>query len=540
MLRYTLITWILVALLLRPAKAQVIPTVVNTYQYMPGWFHYPYDMEVNTTGDVWLLGVAMDTLPPVKGLLAKFSDQGETFAWAHQFDDSGIVGDVDIDAQGNAYIAATTYDTTGTSRSNYLVQKLAADGSLLWSRNWTGTGENNLDRATALCVDSEGNVIVTGACESPAFNGFRWVTVKFGPAGDTLWVADHVPPTDLANVIGGMDITTDAADNIYVTGESADDVNGHFATIKYAPDGTQRWLRREGGGVYSRGNRVEVHNDMVVVAGHYIYGQLDSTDIFVARYDTAGTTVWTALFDAPHPTVTTPLNGRESVADLVIDAMGNILVVGTQFTTSGSSNDYTMVKFNAFGNVVWHDHYGPGTGWSDARSAFVDASGNVVVTGMCEGTTTGYSEIRTVKYAADGTLLWEAPYTPSFWDQCQEGIIRWDGADHFYVGASANGASVAQLLLLGYAMDTSVPDEPFSSTVPLVPNPATGTTTIQHGRVASGTRYALHDASGRTVRSGTLASGWATNVDLTTLVPGLYTIHYRGTEREVRLRLVVE
>ena len=541
MLRNAIFTAILALSLAGAVQAQELPTVVNTYEYAPGRSHYPYDMEVNAMGDVWLMGLALgDTVVPRLGLLVKFSDHGQTLDWAHQYADVGMGGDVDIDPEGNAHIAATVYDSIGDTRSNYLVQKLAADGAVLWSRTWTGSGENSLDRASSLCVDSEGNVIVTGVSESPAYTGFRWVTVKYGPTGDTLWVAEHIPPSNVANVAGGFDIATDAADNIYVTGESTDDVNGHFTTIKYAADGTERWLRREGGGYYSRGLCVRVNGDMVAVAGHYTHGELDSTDMFIARYDTAGNTAWTALYDAPHPTVTTPINGRETVADLALNADGSVIVAGTQFTTNGSSNDYTVVKFDATGEVVWGDHYGPGTGWSDARSLFVDASGSVVVTGMCEGTATGLSEIRTVKYTADGILAWEAPYTPDFMDRCHEGIIRWDGVDHFYVGASSNSTAHTQLLLLGYAIDTAVPDVLHQPSATVYPNPAHGTTTLQHAGGQHWTAYALYDPTGRMVRTGRSSGSTYTNIDLLGLAPGNYTVHLKQEEHVEHLQLMVE
>lgn len=540
MLRNKITITFLASTLLSAVCAQIPPSMVNTYQYLPGWHHYPLDMEVNGTGDVWLLGLATDTLLPPQYLLVKFADHGQTVAWTYNFESGGYSGDVDIDAEGNAYIAATVHDPTGGTSSNYLVTKLASDGTELWSRIWTGNGENDLDRASALCVDSEGNVIITGFSESAAYTGFRWVTVKYGPTGDTLWVAQHVPPTSVANVVGGVDIATDAADNIYVTGESNDEVNGNFTTIKYAADGTQQWLKREGGGTFSRGMCVRVKDDMVAVAGQYTHGSLDSTDMFVARYDTAGNTMWTALYDAPHPTVTTPVNGREAVADLAFDADGNVIVVGTQFATNGPNDDYTVVKFDTNGQVVWGEHYGPGTGWSDARSLFVDGTGSMVVTGMCEATPTGQREIRTIKYASDGTLLWEAPYVPAFWEGCFEGLVRWDGADHFYVGSSSNGPTTTQLLLLGYAIDTSVPNVTDRQTVSVYPNPAHGTATIHHDGRLTGSRYALNDATGRTVRNGRWSGGTNTIVDISGLVAGNYTIQLYLEGFVEHLRLMIE
>jgi hypothetical protein len=521
------------------ATAQVPPGWSNSYQQAPNKNHYLNDMEVNSTGGVWLYGFATDTINWPVGMVVKYSGFGSVQDWAVEFMDIGQLSDIDIDGSNNAYVGTTGYDTVGTTRSNYLTKKIADDGTVLWTATYTGNGPNNLDRASALCVDGQGNVIITGFGEHPDYH-FDWYTVKYDPNGNELWVAHHEPPTEFGGTYGGIDIATDAANNIYVTGESHDTLNGDFATVKYAPDGTELWVRREGGYFYSQGRVVRVIGDRVYVAGQYTYDALDSTDVLVAAYDTAGVPLWSTVFNAPPFFAPPGYNGRETIEDLQVDASGNVYFTGTEFATNGYRDDYMIVKLDPNGAVIWSQHYGAGNGWDDARSMFVDNAGAVYVTGRCESTPYGVSVLNTVKFDPNGDQVWFSPYTAGFYDHHFPGEIRWDGGNTFYVGASKNLPFGGQLLLLSYGITTAVDDQVSASASLLAPNPMTSFAYVDLRGWDDDIICSIWDLTGRCMRTEQFRGGDIQTLHRGNLVSGTYSIRLKGKDRQFVQRMVVE
>ncbi|MBK9275332.1 MAG: T9SS type A sorting domain-containing protein [Flavobacteriales bacterium] len=522
-----------------PSQAQVLPFWSNIYQQAPNKHHYLNDMEVNSEGDIWMYGVATDTIGWRMGMVVKYSGQGFVQDWAVEFLDYGQLTDIDIDDSNYVYVGTTDYDTIGSTGSNYLTKKISPSGMVEWSATYSGIGPNNLDRASALCVDGQGNVMITGFGDRPDYK-FDWFTVKYDGNGNQLWVAQHSPPTDFGGTYGGVDIAIDAADNIYVTGLSHDTINGDFATIKYAPDGTQLWIRREGGSHFSFGRVIRVKDDRVYVGGHFTHNDLDSSDVLVACYDTAGSHLWTTVYNAP-PFFNPPwYNGRETLEDLQIDDLGNVYFTGTEFATNGSRDDYMIVKLDPNGDVVWGQHYGAGTGWDDARSMFVDAQGSVYVTGRSEGAPEGISVVHTVKFDLNGTQLWYSPFSTALFDYHYPGEIRWDGGNFFYVGASRNSTNGGQLILLGYWITTGIPQFDHGSQIAVFPNPASDLVQVDLSDRPGQMQVAIIDASGRTVLSEALVGGGLSVLQVAGLTSGAYCLRVMGDGDVTHGRLVIE
>jgi Beta-propeller repeat len=103
---------------------------------------------------------------------------------------------------------------------------------------------------------------------------------------------------------------------------------------------------------------------------------------------------WVARYDDGRPGST-----NRAVA-IAVDNSGNVLVAGSSTTTTGDF-DYVTIKYAPHGTQLWARRYASGAGSNDqVRALAVDSGGNVLVTGTSD----------TVKYDAEGTLLWAAPY----------------------------------------------------------------------------------------------------------------------------------
>lgn len=91
-----------------------------------------------------------------------------------------------------------------------------------------------------------------------------------------------------------------------------------------------------------------------------------------------------------------------------IDASNNVYVTGYTFT--GTLYDFTTLKYDQLGNLLWTVHYnGPANGDDFASAIALDGSGNVYVTGKSTGTGTGL-DYATVKYNSAGVQQWAVRY----------------------------------------------------------------------------------------------------------------------------------
>src|SRR5262245_8991111 len=103
-----------------------------------------------------------------------------------------------------------------------------------------------------------------------------------------------------------------------------------------------------------------------------------------------------------------PTDGASAMAS---DKFGNIYVTGASSSLfdGNQDTDYATVKYEASGTQQWVAHYkSPGHSYDMARAVFVDAEGNVYVTGN-SGAYPG-CDYATVKYNAAGTEQWVARY----------------------------------------------------------------------------------------------------------------------------------
>ena len=113
------------------------------------------------------------------------------------------------------------------------------------------------------------------------------------------------------------------------------------------------------------------------------------------------------------PALATP--GTDALHAVTVDPSGNIIVAGMEdFTAPGQGRNWIVRKYDAAGTTLWSDLYdSPGGGSNDeANGVAVDGTGNIVAAGVGYTISTGWL-IR--KYDPTGNLQWMRTYTsPGF------------------------------------------------------------------------------------------------------------------------------
>jgi uncharacterized delta-60 repeat protein len=337
-----------------------------------------------------------------------------------------------LDSSGNIYV---TGNSSGFHTDfDYATVKYNAAGVQQWVARYNGPG-NDWDMARALAVDTAGNVYVTGySSGSGIYDGYA--TVKYNSAGVEQWVARYSGPGNFDDRAKAL--TVDGSGNVYVTGASWD--SGFFydyATVKYNSAGVEQWVvRYDGpGNSYDRATALALDRAGNVYVTGASWDSGTSRDYATVKYDSDGVEQWEARYNGPG-------NGTDQAVALAVDGSGNVYVTGESWY-SGFSYDYATVKYNSAGVEQWVARYsGPENDYDEARALAVDGSGNVYVTGSSSGSGT-YADYVTAKYNSAGEAQWVVRYDGPGNSHDRATALVVDGSGNVYVTGQSSGSAFA-------------------------------------------------------------------------------------------------
>jgi len=297
-----------------------------------------YNLAVDAAGNAHVTGYSMGTNGFYDFATLKYDTDG-SLLWERRYESDGPANayayDVAVDSDGNVYVAGNANNMDGSR--DYTLLKYDRDGALLWERQYDGP-DKGTESMYAMTLDEAGNAYITGISK-PESGPYDYATVKYAPNGDFQWAARY----DNGGHDYGLAVAVDADQNVYVTGSSLSGGGQYdIVTLKYAPDGSQTWLRR-----------------------------------------------WTQ----------DPYFGHDWAWVIALDRSGAVYVSGNSWSGLWRSSDYVTLKYDLDGTLAWEQLYnGTGSGEDWARGIFVDETDNVYVTGPSLGVKTGPDYV-TIKYA---------------------------------------------------------------------------------------------------------------------------------------------
>jgi hypothetical protein len=212
------------------------------------WAGYDDDLDVlapTSQGGLCAVGYCSDTNPGGNVLVLKYDSTGNR-QWAAYYDGPQHGADwpsaVAVDRVGNSYIAAVSDNGYGTSL-DYLTIKYDSAGETLWTRRYDGPAHAD-DEANAVATDGSGNVLVTGYAKAIG-SWQQCTTIKYGPAGEILWVAGFERNGEHS---AGEAVAVDGTGCAYVAGGVAPAGQySDYLTVKYSPAGETLWTRSYNG-----------------------------------------------------------------------------------------------------------------------------------------------------------------------------------------------------------------------------------------------------------------------------------------------------
>ncbi|HMS34181.1 MAG TPA: SBBP repeat-containing protein [Ignavibacteria bacterium] len=357
-------------------------------------YHYgiPNDMVIDNMGNVYIVGVGMDSLTNRSSAITiKYNTNGiKQWEAKYYISDTsyGEIRSVKVDNLGNVY-SGGYYGSIGNY--NFILIKYNSSGSQQWVSEFDGLGHKD-DYANDMALDAFGNIYLTGTT-IPGVLYEDYATVKFNNAGIQQWVRTHngsMNRSDLATCI-----SLDDSGNVCVSGVTTEiSTGGDYTTIKYNSSGIQLWIQRYNGPI-SSGDRAEcIATDLsgnVYVSGRS-RGSGTSDDFATVKYNSSGVPQWVKRF-----------NGAESNNDraiaMTLDDSSNVYVTG--YTGSFATfNDIVSLKYSTLGIQLWTQiHNGPLNGFDFPTDIATDNSGGIYITGS-ESNKAGFDyNFVTIKYS---------------------------------------------------------------------------------------------------------------------------------------------
>jgi hypothetical protein len=245
-------------------------------------------------------------------------------------------------------------------------------------------------------------------------------------------------------------LIVDAAGNVYVTGgayggasTTAGGTEDDVVTIKYNSRGAVQWVARYNGPISrdDAGTAIGVDAAGNVYVGGYSGGsfggqneQTVNEDFVTIKYNRDGVQQWVARYDGPD-------KGPDAVRALAVDAAGNVHLTGR--SRGNGLSDYATLKYDANGNLLWAARYGgpAGNDYQDLpKDLALDGAGNVIVTGRSDSFTTG-TDFATVKYDANGVQRWVQRYNNGGNRDDFATAVGVDAQGNVYVAGGSNSGS---------------------------------------------------------------------------------------------------
>ena len=309
------------------------------------------------------------------------------------------------------YLSRSIADPFQGTTSFFEVSKINSAGTLLWNREYTGTGLDSGDNPRTMCIDNQNNIYVLEG-KRGLYTNTDFGVIKYSPNGDFLWDYFYTSQGGFDSYDDPHTITVDNAGNCYVTGSSilyGSVYRDSILTIKLNSSGALQWKR-----TYARKSYTYLTTGECLYADNqsniYVGGTVnDSANGFLnavlLKYSPTGDLLWTTGYNG------TPGN-MDVYYDIKPSPDGNLVLCGAADAWyNADTSSMLLQKITTGGNILWTQVLNTrNPGGEDGCKLLIDNSNNIFVLGRSnyEYYNQNYtSAVFLLKYNSAGNLLWD-------------------------------------------------------------------------------------------------------------------------------------
>jgi cysteine-rich repeat protein len=429
----------------------------------------PFAVALDAAGDALVAGRAATPDNGDDGLLVRLSAADGRELWRWQVDGTAHAADqlraVAVDWESGA-VAVAGRVAEVASGGDFLITRLSADGTVLWSRALDG-GAGRGDEGFAVLVTTDGDVIAAGrmvdAAGSARFSVLRLSRLD----GGVLWRQDLAGSAE-----GGASVARrlafDAAGDVIAAGRIRNAATGDDMLVVAldAGTGTPLWRTEIGGDATGAGGGGAGDEDgdddlagtddalaldvgpagEIAVAGH-LANAATGVDFTVVALAPTGGERWRVALDG------TAEGARDDDRAFAVaaDAAGDVIAAG-RLVDDATGPDFVALKLDGTsGAVVWRHALDGADGGSDdlARALALDGAGDVVAVGRLGGRGTRRDLALAALFGVDGAPRWRVAVDGAESRNDDGFVVAVDAAgDVVAAGRTRNGGGAAGLIVV--------------------------------------------------------------------------------------------
>jgi len=418
------------------ANSQVTQQWTGYYNGPTNGSDQVHDMVIDSDDNVYVTGKSSASNTGNDFATVKYNSAGIQ-QWAVRYNSQSNFSDLPVglavDGSGNVYVAGSK--SLGGSYGLINLVKYNSSGI----HQWTVRCGDSVFTASpgAIALDASGNIYVGGLIKTYSTDDGSYLLAKFSPTGDSIWKRTYDPSIYPQGLGSGITCLKVDGSFIYAAGKSYN-TDGLFTLytsmrmIKYDLNGNTVWMSNDS---LINGSDEVIGMDMDPTGNIFVtcnYG----TDILTFKFNSAGSRMWKTLY--------TGIAGSyyDIVTGIAADHSGNVVLsANSRRSPLNNSDDYATLKYDANGNLLWERLYNGTMNSSDyPYDVATDASDNVYVTGYSLETGFDFNAV-TIKYNSSGVQLWKTSFDGgNNENEDRANLIEIDGKGNVIIAGYANQA----------------------------------------------------------------------------------------------------
>jgi hypothetical protein len=303
--------------------------------------------------------------------ILKYNSSG-ALIWENNYSTADNLRFIDVEVGSNGDIFVVGW-IVNISQDDVFFLKLNDQGVPLWNVTWdAGTGGH--DKAESAAIDSNDNIYIAGSSVNSSSGKTGALLMKFNSEGTVIWNATWggILNNDYGNEVG-LD-----GNYVYLVGTTSSvGAGGTDAFLaKYDLDGHSIWSRTLGGAANDKGYgfAVDTSHNIYFTGSTENFGAAE-IDGFIAKYNSAGDSLWTKTFGGAY---------QDFGNSLAIDSQRNIYVTGkTEPVDSGmlAKFDGLFAIFDSNGQFLWSTTWGITAGSEEGKAIILNDT-SIYFTGL--------------------------------------------------------------------------------------------------------------------------------------------------------------